>query len=126
MQRMLDTSKTRHWAKNADTLEDFYANVRLRADASAPTKAARKSSPNCMNGSSNRAPKTADAFWDRLTPIPIVDFILRSTNQALQRHFTTDLSAEGVQIIDGSPVLARSSSGCCQSGLIKTDDLLRK
>ncbi len=71
-------------------------------------------------------PKTANALGIVYTPIEVVDFIIRATEQALAKHLGRSLSDEGVQIIDPFVGTGTFPVRLLQSGLIKPEDLLRK
>jgi predicted helicase len=71
-------------------------------------------------------PKTADALGIVYTPVEVVDFILRATEQALARHLGRSLSDEGVHIIDPFVGTGTFPVRLLQSGLVKPEDLARK
>src|SRR5699024_8847218 len=71
-------------------------------------------------------PKTAEAFGIVYTPVELVDFILRATNQALYKHFDKTLSGRGVHVIDPFTGTGTFVVRLLQSGLIRPEDLLRK
>lgn len=127
MQNMLDILGDQALGKEVETLESFYASVRVRAEGIDNHEGRQKVITELYEKFFKTAlPKTADAFGIVYTPIPVVDFILRATNQALQRHFDTSLSAPGVQIIDPFTGTGTFIVRLLQSGLIKPEDLLRK
>jgi predicted helicase len=127
MQKMLDILGDQALGKEVDTLESFYASVRVRAEGIDNHEGRQKVITELYEKFFKTAlPKTADAFGIVYTPIPVVDFILRATNQALERHFDTSLSAPGVQIIDPFTGTGTFIVRLLQSGLIKPEDLLRK
>lgn len=127
MQKMLDILGDQALGKEVETLEEFYASVRVRAEGIDNHEGRQKVITELYEKFFKTAlPKTADAFGIVYTPIPIVDFILRATNQALERHFDTSLSAPGVQIIDPFTGTGTFIVRLLQSGLIKPEDLLRK
>ena len=74
--------------------------------------------------------KAFSAMQDRLgivfTPVPVVDYILRSANDALRMHFDKSLGDEGVAIID--PFLGTGTfvSRLLQLGLISPKQLEHK
>lgn len=127
MQKMLDILGDQALGKEVETLEEFYTSVRVRAEGIDNHEGRQKVITELYEKFFKTAlPKTADAFGIVYTPIPIVDFILRATNQALERHFDTSLSAPGVQIIDPFTGTGTFIVRLLQSGLIKPNDLLRK
>lgn len=108
MQTMLDQLDDQALNKEAATLESFYASVRVRAEGIDNHEGRQAVITELYERFFKKAlPKTADAFGIVYTPIPIVDFILRATNQVLKDRFGTTLSAEGVQVLD--PFTERSA-----------------
>jgi predicted helicase len=127
MQRMLDLLGDQALGKESEKLESFYASVQVRAAGIDNHEGRQRVITELYEKFFKTAlPKTADAFGIVYTPIPVVDFILRITDQALRRHFSTDLSAAGVQIIDPFTGTGTFVVRLLQSGLIAPDDLLRK
>ncbi len=127
MQRMLDTLEDQALGKELETLEEFYANVRLRAEGIDNHEGRQTVITELYERFFKTAlPKTADAFGIVYTPIPVVDFILRATNQALQRHFDASITDEGVMVLDPFAGTGTFTVRLLQSGLIKPEDLLRK
>ncbi|MDE1655095.1 helicase-related protein [Actinotignum schaalii] len=74
--------------------------------------------------------KAFPSMQDRLgivfTPVPVVDYILRSADVALRRHLGKSLGDEGISIIE--PFLGTGTfiTRLLQSGLIKPEQLERK
>lgn len=127
MQSMLDELDDQALGKEAETLESFYEGVRRRAEGIDNHDGRQTVITELYERFFKKAlPKTADAFGIVYTPIPVVDFILRATNDALKEHFDTDLSAEGVQILDPFTGTGTFIVRLLQSGLIRPEDLLRK
>ena len=60
------------------------------------------------------------------TPVEIVDFIIRSVNEALQEEFGQTLGSEGVHILDPFTGTGTFITRLLQSGLVAPDDLERK
>ena len=60
------------------------------------------------------------------TPIEVVDYIVRSVEDVLQREFSASVSDEGVHIIDPFVGTGTFITRLLQSGLIKDADLQRK
>lgn len=70
--------------------------------------------------------KTADKLGIVYTPIPIVDFILRSADEVLRQEFGQSLSDEGVHILDGFTGTGTFLVRLLELGLITPHDLARK
>jgi predicted helicase len=60
------------------------------------------------------------------TPVPVVDYILRSADAALRLEFGKSLSDEGVSILEPFVGTGTFVTRLLQSGLIKPEDLHRK
>ena len=71
---------------------------------------------------------TAEKLGIVFTPIEVVDFILRSADGALRKHFGKRLSDEGVHILDPFTGTGTFIARLLQKdlGLIRQEDLLRK
>lgn len=127
MQRMLATLEDTALTNETETLQSFYASVQKRAEGIDNHEGRQKVITELYERFFKTAlPKTADAFGIVYTPIPVVDFILRTTNRALQRHFDASLTEPGVQILDPFTGTGTFIVRLLQSGLIHPDDLLRK
>ncbi|MFE5037840.1 DEAD/DEAH box helicase [Streptomyces sp. NPDC056683] len=127
MQRMLDVLDDQGLEAEVKTLEDFYHSVRVRAEGIDNHEGRQHVIVELYDKFFKRAlPKTADALGIVYTPIEVVDFIVRATEQALNRHLGRSLSDEGVQIIDPFVGTGTFPVRLLQSGVIKPEDLLRK
>ncbi|MFI0984987.1 DEAD/DEAH box helicase [Streptomyces exfoliatus] len=127
MQRMLDVLEDQSLDDEAKTLQGFYDSVRVRAEGIDNHEGRQRVIIELYDKFFKTAlPKTADALGIVYTPVEVVDFILRSTDQALAKHFGTSLSDEGVHVLDPFTGTGTFIVRLLQSGLIKPDDLLRK
>ncbi|GAA0372728.1 DEAD/DEAH box helicase [Streptomyces blastmyceticus] len=127
MQRMLDVLDDQSLDDEAKTLQGFYDSVRVRAEGIDNHEGRQRVIIELYDKFFKTAlPKTADALGIVYTPVEVVDFILRSTDQALAKHFGTSLSDEGVHILDPFTGTGTFIVRLLQSGLIKPEDLLRK
>ena len=70
--------------------------------------------------------KTADKLGIVYTPVEIVDFILRSADDVLQRGVRPGLTDEGVHVLDAFTGTGTFIVRLLQSGLIEPHDLARK
>lgn len=127
MQRMLNALDDQALEKEQATLDSFYTSVRLRAEG-IDNHAGRQKIMNELYERFFREalPKTAESLGIVYTPDEVVDFILRSTDQALQRHLGARLTDEGVQILDPFTGTGTFISRLITSGLISQHDLARK
>ncbi|MBQ0995876.1 type ISP restriction/modification enzyme [Streptomyces sp. RK62] len=127
MQGMLNILDDQGLDAEAKTLESFYHSVKVRAQDIDNHEGRQRVIVELYDKFFKTAlPKTADALGIVYTPIEVVDFIIRSTEQALTKHLGKSLSDEGVQIIDPFVGTGTFPVRLLQSGLIKPNDLLRK
>ncbi|WP_228986294.1 type ISP restriction/modification enzyme [Micromonospora sp. DH13] len=127
MQRMLDILDDQGLDAESKKLEEFYQSVRVRAEGIDNHEGRQRVIVELYDKFFKTAlPKTADALGIVYTPVEVVDFIIRSTEQALNKHFSRSLSDEGVQIIDPFVGTGTFPVRLLQSGYIKPEDLLRK
>ncbi|OKH99634.1 damage-inducible protein [Streptomyces sp. CB02923] len=127
MQRMLGILDDHGLDAEAKTLEGFYHSVKVRAEGIDNHEGRQRVIVELYDKFFKTAlPKTADALGIVYTPIEVVDFIIRATEQALLKHLGRSLSDEGVQIIDPFVGTGTFPVRLLQSGLIKPQDLLRK
>lgn len=127
MQKMLDVLDDQGLETETKTLEDFYNSVRVRAQGIDNHAGRQQVIVELYDKFFKTAlPKTADALGIVYTPVEVVDFIVRSTEQALNKHFGRSLTDEGVHIIDPFVGTGTFPVRLLQSGLIKPEDLLRK
>ncbi|ULR52824.1 DEAD/DEAH box helicase [Streptomyces deccanensis] len=127
MQRMLDVLDDDTISAEAKTLEGFYESVRVRAEGITDHEGRQRVITELYEKFFKTAlPKTADALGIVYTPTEVVDFILRSADQALGRHFGRSLSDEDVHVLDPFTGTGTFVVRLLQSGLIKQADLLRK
>lgn len=71
-------------------------------------------------------PDTASKLGIVFTPLEVVDFILRSADGALRKHFGKKLTDEGINILDPFTGTGTFITRLLQSGLIAPKDLRRK
>ncbi|MET8511952.1 type ISP restriction/modification enzyme [Streptomyces sp. NPDC005077] len=127
MQRMLDVLDDTGLDTETKTLERFYESVRVRAEGIDNHEGRQRVIVELYDKFFKTAlPKTAAALGIVYTPVEVVDFIIRSTEQALSKHFGKSLSDAGVQIIDPFVGTGTFPVRLLQSGCIKPEDLLRK
>lgn len=127
MQRMLDILDDQGLDTETKTLEGFYDSVRVRAEGIDNHEGRQRVIIELYDKFFKTAlPKTADALGIVYTPVEVVDFIIRATEQALAKHFGRSLSDEGVHIIDPFVGTGTFPVRLLQSGLIEPEDLQRK
>ena len=74
----------------------------------------------------NAFPRIAERLGIVFTPVPVVDYILRSADMALRESFGKSLSDEGVSIIEPFVGTGTFITRLLQLGLIRPEDLERK
>ena len=127
MQHMLDALDDQALDKERAVLATFYESVRLRAEGIDNHAGRQQIMTELYERFFKTAlPKTADSLGIVYTPVEVVDFILRTTDQALARHLGTRLTDEGVQILDPFTGTGTFISRLLDCGLISEHDLARK
>ena len=71
-------------------------------------------------------PITAQKLGIVYTPVEVVDFILNSVNDVLQKNFNRTLSDKNIHVLDPFTGTGTFITRLLQSGLIRKKDLLRK
>lgn len=74
----------------------------------------------------NAFPRIAERLGIVFTPVPVVDYILRSADAALRESFGKSLSDEGVSVIEPFVGTGMFITRLLQLGLIRPEDLERK
>ncbi|MDX3090993.1 DEAD/DEAH box helicase family protein [Streptomyces sp. ME02-6978a] len=127
MQRMLDVLDDQGLDAETKTLEDFYHSVRVRAEGIDNHQGRQRVIVELYEKFFKTATKkAAEALGIVYTPVEVVDFIIRATEQAMVKHLGRSLSDEGVHILDPFVGTGTFPVRLLQSGLITQEDLLRK
>ena len=127
MQGTIDTLAERGLEKETAELDNFYRDVRIRAQG--VTDAAGKQSiiAELYERFLKQAlPETAARLGIVYTPTTVVDYIVRSVEDVLRQEFDVSVSDEGVHVIDPFTGTGSFITRLLQSGLIKDADLQRK
>jgi len=113
--------------REARVLEGFYASVRRRAAGITDPLARQNLVVELYDKFFRGAfPRTTRMLGIVYTPVEIVDFIIRSVNEALQEEFGQTLGSEGVHVLDPFTGTGTFVTRLLQSGLIAPEDLERK
>jgi len=113
--------------REAGDLEGFYASVRRRAAGITDPLAQQKLVVQLYEKFFKEAfPRTAQMLGIVYTPVEIVDFIIRSVNDALQDSFDRTLGSPDVHILDPFTGTGTFVTRLLQSGLIGREDMERK
>ncbi|SDS53451.1 DEAD/DEAH box helicase [Microterricola viridarii] len=127
MDGMLSVLDGYHLESETSQLEDFYRSVRIRAEGVTSATGKQKIITELYERFFKLAfPRVAASLGIVYTPIEVVDFILRAVNDALKEHFNVSISDEGVHVLDPFTGTGTFIVRLLQSGLINTQDLLRK
>lgn len=127
MQSMVDALEGQNLHKETERLEKFYESVRMRAadidDAAAKQTIVKELYERFFRTAFTG---TSERLGIVYTPNEIVDFIIHSVDDALQKEFYTTLSDEGIHVLDPFTGTGTFIVRLLQSGLIKPEDLARK
>jgi predicted helicase len=127
MQNMLEVLDKHNIQKEAETLEKFYASVRMRAEKITDLKAKQKIIVELYDKFfSNAFPKLKDKLGIVYTPVEVVDFIIHSINDVLKSEFNQNLGSKNVHIIDPFTGTGTFITRLLQSGLISREELAYK
>ena len=127
MQSILDLLNEHRLDKEADTLEQFYASVRRRADGIDKAEGKQKIVVELYDKFFRNAfPKMTERLGIVYTPVEVVDFIIHSVNDILQEEFGQTLGSEGVHILDPFVGTGTFITRLMQSGLITPEQLPHK
>jgi len=127
MQGMLDTLEGANLEAETAPLESFYNSVRQRAAGIDNAEGKQRIITDLYEKFFKLAfPRAADALGIVYTPVPVVDFILRSVDHLLREQFGTSLSGEGVHVLDPFTGTGTFIVRLLQSGLVTPEDLARK
>ncbi|MCR9072660.1 MAG: DEAD/DEAH box helicase family protein [Alphaproteobacteria bacterium] len=127
MQKVLDVLNEANLDKESKDLENFYASVRMRATGITDPQAKQRLVVELYDKFFRNAfPRTTEKLGIVYTPVEIVDFILHSVNEVLQKEFGQTLGSEGVHIIDPFTGTGTFITRLLQSGLIEPDEMERK
>lgn len=127
MQTMVDQLASANLDAETAKLDSFYDSVRVRASEVTSAEGKQQVIAELYEKFFKLGfAKQADALGIVYTPVEIVDFILRATDQALRDSFGRGLTDEDVHILDGFTGTGTFITRLLQSGLIQPADLARK
>ncbi|TWA52120.1 putative helicase [Azospirillum baldaniorum] len=108
-------------------LEKFYSNVRERISLAKSDKSKQDIIRNLYDTFFHNAfPRMAERLGIVYTPVPVVDFILKSADAALRKHFGQSLADRDVQILDPFSGTGTFLVRLIQSGLLNAEALQHK
>ena len=127
MQKMLDLLEEQALEKDAETLQKFYDSVRTRASGIDNAEGKQRIIIELYDKFFKTAfPKMVEKLGIVYTPVEVVDFIIHSVADILQKEFGRSISDENVHILDPFTGTGTFITRLLQSGVIKPDDLERK
>ena len=127
MQTMVDQLDGANLDAETAKLDSFYDSVRVRASEVTSAEGKQQVIAELYERFFKLGfAKQADALGIVYTPVEIVDFILRATDQALRDAFGRGLTDQDVHILDGFTGTGTFITRLLQSGLIQPADLARK
>jgi predicted helicase len=127
MQHMLDLLEDQAVAGDTATLQKFYESVRMRAAGIDNAEGKQRIIVELYDKFFKTAfPKMVEQLGIVYTPIEVVDFIINSVDDVLQREFGQTLSDEQVHILDPFTGTGTFITRLIQSGRIRPADLVRK
>ncbi|MDO8039566.1 type ISP restriction/modification enzyme [Janthinobacterium sp. SUN137] len=127
MQKIMDILEAQALDKEHETLQGFYASVRERASGITDPKGRQKIIVELYERFFKTAfPRMVERLGIVYTPIPVVDFILRSADAALQEHFGYRLADQNVHILDPFTGTGTFPVRLIETGLIPADKLAYK
>lgn len=127
MQRMIDLLSEEGFDKDTAVLEKFYDSVRTNVGDIDNLEGKQTIIKNLYEKFFAGAfPLTVEKMGIVYTPVPCVDFIIRSVDDILKKEFNTSLTEENVHILDPFTGTGTFITRLLQSGLIKHEDMERK
>lgn len=127
MQGVLDVLQEHHLTKEANTLQSFYDNVKMRAEGIDSAQGKQKIVVELYDKFFRNAfPKMTEKLGIVYTPVEVVDFIVHSVNDILQQEFGLSLGSDNVHIIDPFVGTGTFITRLLQSGLIEKQALIKK
>jgi predicted helicase len=124
MQGVLNALNEHSLDKESDTLEKFYASVKMRAQGIDDLGAKQKIIVELYDKFFRNAfPRMTERLGIVYTPVEVVDFIIHSVNDALISEFSQTLGDKNVHILDPFTGTGTFITRLLQSGLITKQQL---
>lgn len=124
MQQVLDQLQEHHLEKERNTLEDFYASVKMRANGINSAEGKQRIVVELYDKFFRYAfPRMTDRLGIVYTPVEVVDFILHSVEHVLKTEFNSSMADENVHILDPFTGTGTFITRLLQSGIIPADKL---
>ena len=127
METVLGQLHEHNLAKEAKSLEGFYASVERRAEGVRTAKGRQALITELYDKFFRNAfPVLTQRLGIVYTPVEVVDFIIHSVNDVLKAQFGQTLGSKGVHILDPFTGTATFVTRLLQSGLIGPEQLEHK
>jgi len=127
MEKMLAALDEHTLDSENSSLEGFYGSVRARVEGIDNAEGRQKIMVELYDKFFSTAFKrTVDKLGIVYTPTEVVDFILRSADAVLRKHFAQSITDEGVHVLDGFTGTGTFIARLLVLGLIEPEDLVRK
>lgn len=127
MEEVLTALDEQNLGKEAESLERFYASVRVRAAGIDNAAAKQKIVVELYDKFFRNAfPRMTERLGIVYTPVEVVDFIIHSVNEVLKSEFGQTLGSKGVHILDPFTGTGTFITRLLQSGLIAPEELAHK
>ena len=113
--------------REANSLEGFYASVKRRAIGITDPQAKQKLVVELYEKFFKKAfPRTTTMLGIVYTPVEVVNFIIQSVNDVLEKEFGKSLGSQGIHFLDPFVGTGTFITQLLQSGLITKNDLNQK
>lgn len=127
MQKMIDLLEAQSLEKDSETLQRFYDSVRKRAAGIDNAEGKQRIIIELYDKFFKTAfPKMVEKLGIVYTPVEVVDFIIHSVNDILQKEFGRSISDKNIHLLDPFTGTGTFITRLFQSGLIQEKDLERK
>ncbi len=127
MQKMLDLLEEQSFEKDAQDLSKFYEFVKMNIGNLDNAEAKQKIIIRLYDSFFKIAfPKMVEKLGIVYTPVEVVDFIVHSVADILEKEFGRNISDENIHILDPFTGTGTFITRLLQSGLINSRDLARK
>ena len=127
MQKMLDVLEDQAFDKETEKLEKFYDSVKQRVSGIDSAAGKQNVIKELYDKFFRTAfPRMAERLGIVYTPVEVVDFIIRSADDALRQEFGVGLTDKDVHILDPFTGTGTFIVRLLQNGLIDPADLARK
>lgn len=127
MEEVLTALDEQNLGKEAESLERFYASVRVRAAGIDNAAGKQKIVVELYDKFFRNAfPRMTERLGIVYTPVEVVDFIIHSVNEVLRSEFGQTLGSKGVHILDPFTGTGTFITRLLQSGLIAPEELAHK